>query len=365
MMEKEFDKDIDALLRGLRHEGAALETASAVPHLDADEISALAENSLSENYRRAAAHHLADCGHCRRILANVIALNAEAEPISASSASIAAAAHEVAVPWYRRLFAFPQLAYTMGGLVLIFSGVLAYSVLFTSSKVAEVSQIEKPGADSKAGRDVDSAVAKSAPASNAASASQPAVSHNAPSNSNTSISTVANSDRRISEETRAEKDVNPSSSETELKKEKADKPLSLDAAPPAAGAVSPAPAPAITQNDSADSIAETQTRQLKTFPDPSRPYAKGPQRAQQNQRAMEPAPRMAAPRSERTRSVGGRNFEMRQGVWYDTAYRGQSTINVRRNAAVFSTLDAGLRSVANSLSGTVVVVWRDRAYRID
>jgi hypothetical protein len=64
------------------------------------------------------------------------------------------------------------------------------------------------------------------------------------------------------------------------------------------------------------------------------------------------------------KAVGGRTFERKQGVWYDTKYQGRPTINVRRGSAEFARLDGGLRSIANSLSGTIVVVWGAKAYRI-
>ena len=62
--------------------------------------------------------------------------------------------------------------------------------------------------------------------------------------------------------------------------------------------------------------------------------------------------------------VSGRTFELKDRVWYDTGYQGHPTINVRRGTAEFNRLDAGLRSIANSLSGTIVVVWGSKAYRI-
>ena len=62
--------------------------------------------------------------------------------------------------------------------------------------------------------------------------------------------------------------------------------------------------------------------------------------------------------------VGGKNFRNRDGVWYDLAYRSQATINIRRRSEEYRKLDSGLRSIAESLSGTVVVVWESKAYRI-
>ncbi len=65
-----------------------------------------------------------------------------------------------------------------------------------------------------------------------------------------------------------------------------------------------------------------------------------------------------------TRSVRGKTFNNRDGAWYDSAYRGQATISVTRGTDEFRKLDEGIRSIANSISGVVVVVWKDKAYRI-
>ncbi len=65
-----------------------------------------------------------------------------------------------------------------------------------------------------------------------------------------------------------------------------------------------------------------------------------------------------------TRVVGGRSFNNRNGVWYDTAYHGQATSNFRRGTEEYKKLDGGLRNIANTLGGTVVIVWKQKAYRI-
>src|SRR3569623_2132819 len=64
-----------------------------------------------------------------------------------------------------------------------------------------------------------------------------------------------------------------------------------------------------------------------------------------------------------TRTAGGKTFRNANGAWYDNAYHGQSTTNVRRGTDEFKKLDSGLRSIANELGGVVVVVWKDKAYR--
>lgn len=63
-------------------------------------------------------------------------------------------------------------------------------------------------------------------------------------------------------------------------------------------------------------------------------------------------------------SVGGKTFKRENNVWYDSVYRGQATTNVARGTNEYKKLDAGLRGIAENLGGTVVVVWKQKAYRI-
>ena len=62
--------------------------------------------------------------------------------------------------------------------------------------------------------------------------------------------------------------------------------------------------------------------------------------------------------------ISGKGFQRRNNVWYDNSYRGQATTNVRRGTDDYRKLDSGLRSIAESLSGVVVVMWTGKAYRI-
>ncbi|MBA3769988.1 MAG: hypothetical protein H0X08_05750 [Blastocatellia bacterium] len=65
-----------------------------------------------------------------------------------------------------------------------------------------------------------------------------------------------------------------------------------------------------------------------------------------------------------SRRISGRTFNRRDGAWYDAAFRGQPTTDVKRGTDAFRKLDGTLRNIANSLDGVVVVVWKARAYRI-
>ncbi|MEQ1762901.1 MAG: hypothetical protein ABL984_07145, partial [Pyrinomonadaceae bacterium] len=64
------------------------------------------------------------------------------------------------------------------------------------------------------------------------------------------------------------------------------------------------------------------------------------------------------------RRISSKGFQRRNNVWYDLSYRSQATINVRRGTDEYRKLDSGLRSIAESLSGVVVVMWTGKAYRI-
>jgi hypothetical protein len=69
-----------------------------------------------------------------------------------------------------------------------------------------------------------------------------------------------------------------------------------------------------------------------------------------------------------TRSVAGRRFTREGNAWVDTDYdSARSTVRVARGSDQFRALVAdepGIRAIADQLSGTVIVVWKNRAYRI-
>ncbi len=65
-----------------------------------------------------------------------------------------------------------------------------------------------------------------------------------------------------------------------------------------------------------------------------------------------------------TTSVGGKTFKRANGVWTDSAYHGQSTKNISRGTNEYKKLDYGLRSIVENIGGTVIVVWKEKAYRV-
>lgn len=134
-MKQEFDKEMEALLRGTRG-GARGRLAHAAPteaaHLDADALSAYAENALPPATRARHTAHLADCADCRRVV-TAIALAASAEAGSGARAAHAAAVETpTAAPvrsWLAALFSPRALRYAAPVLALAIFGALALIVL--------------------------------------------------------------------------------------------------------------------------------------------------------------------------------------------------------------------------------------------
>ncbi|MDQ6787007.1 MAG: hypothetical protein M3033_09390 [Acidobacteriota bacterium] len=380
-MEFEFDKEIDSLLR----QTAQGETAFAAnnpqseirnSHLDADQISAFAENALPEKTKSLYTKHFADCDRCRKILSNVILLNVE----TASESVRMPQTEKVAavLPWYRRLFATPNLAYAMGALVLVFAGLIAFMFLKTAPQNSEVSQmrevpINMQGASSDGEtRTIESNASMSNSstssmsngsammsknlAANSAVVSAP----NAPAVSNSAAN--ANKQSAAKDETKQSEQLRESNSAL-AKKDKNEMQVS-------AGSIAVEKTETKAQDnksskeDNNDAVrAEAPApKSMLTQPNPAELPING------RSTVMSDAPaatekKKSSPNSE-TKTIAGKTFRRDGGVWYDASYSGQSTTNVRRGTGDYKKLDAGLRSIADAFGGTVVVVWKAKAYRI-
>jgi hypothetical protein len=396
-MEFEFDKEIDALIRG---RGVLVGDSPPKGHLDADEISAFAENALPERTRTLHMAHIADCDRCRRILSNLIALNAEAEPEIASAAVPALApATTVPVPWYRKLLLFPNLAYVMGGLVLMLGGLIGLSVYQGSlgsealtSQVTDNESLRGPMAPTEPQFSVTDTANTAANAATAMSNTTATATSNAntaavmPGTSANSTTAVTNAPTRAEGEVAAAQSA-PSTADavTSSADAPAAKPAQPVAAPPPPMAEAAAPKDVAAKED--DAKARTAQENEKRKADSlsakkSEEFSVDGLKTQNRARTQAGGVAKATPgptrdmqqtfpnRADNTyelksRRVGGKDFQFRDGAWYDTAYRGQGTTNVRRGSGEYRKLDGGVRSIAESLSGVVVVVVSGgKAYRI-
>lgn len=372
-MEVGFDKEIDAILRKARGDEVVTSFDS---HLDADEISAFAENALPETARKNYTAHFADCTRCRKILSNVILLNSEAEALTASSA-ISAEIVETKTPWYRKFFVFPQLAYTMGALVLLFSGFFGYLILqnLTGSNSSEVSYSTE---------NRPAQMSKSAPANantSVVSPSNTALNSAAPSAANSVVpiaptNSAPNPSANIT--TSATPQTERKSDTAELNAPTVNQPMAVPQATPQPqddnkGGEDKDLAKTPPKNEvnkptiTGGVREETKPRDKEnsmTIDGQSSADSSLSQQKMRTQRSAPESPKKKVSEAGATRSVGGKTFNNVGGIWFDSALGKQKQKTVNRGTKDYQKLDSGLRSIADQFSGTVVILWSGKAYRI-
>lgn len=383
-MELKFDKEIDVLLRKSRDDrGVLVGDLPPEPkkHLDADAIAAFVENAVPNRTRALYMEHFADCDPCRKLLSQNILMSRAA--VATTAEVVAPPVVAGVVPWYQRLFRTPNIAIAMGALVLAFSGVLGFMLVqnressnATISQVGET-EMQKPVPYSDA--DTAANAAASAPANIAANAvgqqyetdgvveSQKLASKPAASPGGSLGESKADTFGRLQPE--ADKEV--AMTERQVTEPK---PVT-SAPPPAPGDDRMAPGSVVSDSVASRSRAEeskdedialAKRKSAENRRDlPASPAKAGPTRGagpvqnnsnQVNNQAFELAV---------TRVVGGKTFENRDGAWYDRAYKNQKTNNYRRGTDDYKKLDSGLRLIADNLGGTVVMMWKAKAYRIN
>lgn len=382
-MVEEFDKEIDAILRKARENQAVFAANVSEPHLDADTLSAFAENALPEKSKKLYTAHLADCDRCRRILSNLISLNAEEEIVPVKSAETPSV--ETAIPWYRKLFFGQNLVYTMGALVVMFGAFTGFIIFQNNAgKNSEVSQISADKSATKGGPSADqepffsSNSAATAP-SNATAASNTAVMQTNTA-SNTAISAMNTSSA-----------VSPTAntSTTPILKEAPKGRLSDDGlitggeqAPTANESVRKDRDNNLDKAENKTALSETQPKTdaaeprkpkvAAAAPAPPKPSADEKEVAEDDKalttRSANPygaSGTSKAKKLEERKRAGGKTFRYENSVWIDSEYRqGMPITNVSRGSSEYKKLDGGLRNIAEQFNGTVVVVWKSKAYQI-
>ena len=370
-MEFNFDKEIDAFLRNEARNVNVVSNEN-VAHLDADEISTFAENVLPNKARIRAMKHLANCDNCRISLSNIIALNSEIPdetPAKVLDREIIA----TPVPWYRKIFAAPNLAYSMGALLLVFSGVIAFVFVqnFTSSNELSQMNEQQLNTNSVAATNMNSAESNALTNVNAAdmSLNSNMTAANAPENS------IAESNANLPKQAENQSET---AKKTLPAQESIDSPednKTSDTAPPAPQAGNFAdsvatitkPAPQRTPVPPKSSISDddnvtrsgSEAEQVKEDKEKSPVMrSKNAVSSHAEERAKEKKVNV-----EKT-SVGGKNFKRENNIWIDVDYQNQETIKITRGTDKYKKLDRDLREIVENLGGTVIVIWKEKAYRI-
>lgn len=360
-MEYNFDKEIDILLRQAAR-GGGIESANAAgAHLDADEISMFAENAMPERARARAVKHFAECDDCRMILSNVILLNSEDKTASVvEKETIAPIVADL--PWYKRLFAFPQIAVGMGALALFFSGVVGFLIYQTATenRSLDMAQTKAPTSANRAAMNANtSEIAPdfNAGVSNAMSANDPAA------NAAANVSPAANTSVAQSSDSDASASVKPPAPVQQPAATAPSKPEAEMSADGASGAETRLKADQ-PENRAEDRDEKTAAAEALKAPPPPAPAAK----KDQARSGEEPSSTLS--RAPSQRQVGGKTFNRVNGVWIDTEYRKMMNTQlsglttVRRGSGAYKKLDRNIRVIAESLEGEVIVVSGNTAYRI-
>lgn len=396
-MKQANNNEVDLLLRSLARgrektaprSGSASRDGSLVfsDHLDADELNSYAEGVAPATARARYLEHLADCEACRSIV------------IGLTQAAGVAGRYEVSQPavgsnlWRKlsALFSPTVLRYAVPALVL--TAVIGISLLVLQQRPVFVARND---------------TAQSPPA-----ASEPLVSSGAiePSTEATpSAVPRGNPPGAATESNKEQSNLQDRKTEAERRPLLEDAPTLAKAAPakdssqpgegagvaasrpyalePKAASPPPSSADRVEADKSGEFAKESsakreeQSRSRDDFRNqPADEH--GPNRSRSNNNAMPMSQRNAGAtagsrgpsgldknkvEAVETRSVSGRRFTREGNAWVDTDYdSSRSTIKVTRGSDQFRALVAdepGIRAIADQLSGTVIVVWKNRAYRI-
>lgn len=354
-MEYKFDKEMDALLRQAARSGQVVSTADFDSHLDADEISMFAENVLPEKAKKRVTKHLADCNDCRNVLSNLILLNERTEVEVVSSA----VEEKILAPWYKKLLVFPQIAYAMGGLALVFSGFIGFLIYQTANQTASFDMAKSAPTITANEAASGPNIGKDELKSNESSSNTMTANTNIASN----VLTESDSDVVKTANTIAAAPNSPTAkipSDEKIVREENKKELQLDGA-----SGSEVERKDQTADSAADSsIADDAPMPQATPAPPPSVTTRSSSPKKRSDKMEEEALKMSG-ETETRKQVGGKTFNRVSGGWTDMSYRQNMPLTtVRRGSSQYKGLDSSIKIIAESLEGTVIVVSGSKAYRI-
>jgi outer membrane biosynthesis protein TonB len=376
-MKQETNNEMDLLLRRLGRRDDT--TVSNADHLDTDELSAYAENALPAAARARYTVHLAECSRCRGLVVHL-----------SSSAGVVAATESAAVTepsafkrFLASLFTPMVLRYAAPALGLIVVAAIGFVVLRREQRNEFVAQTPSTAAPAVASPSVqpaqgfhDSAL-KDTPDENGSvdkqAKNQTAQPAPPPPNAPPVVTSV----------------------ETDLSKDKAAaKPKQDEQTASPTEAPAPRSEPTATPEQSPRAAdAEVSKKEVREQPAAAREKTLQAEERKDSDnfaRARKPANTANAPaasvssagtgsvaRIQRdgvdessavTRTVAGRRFRKQGNVWVDTAYdSSKDTVKLARGSEQYRALVAdepAIKTIADTLDGEVIVVWKGRPYRI-
>lgn len=394
--------------------------------MDADEMNVYVEGRLPEALRARYISHLADCDRCRHLLTR-LALSASPAADESGQATVATGARRSWREWLAAFFAPPVLRYAVPALALMSVMILAFVFTRERRQPDFVAQNEPAQSNSPAptaplkvepdgtqapttgttavplsqaspGRTTNSAGTENNPANPAepssantsrretATEQKPSAPQEQPkppqnSNSNTlfnrpvgelnEVVTVTSQPAPTAPvQTSAEANAPPPIDQRRVEELPAQR--SVDRVEK-----NKTPLPAAGAGGSA--IARDQPTSSDTVTESNREAESGKREAQARRgRSSGGLMSKTAPgtdakddredRGGESRTIGGRQFRRQGGTWIDTAYNSsRSIINVARGSEQYRALvgdEPGIRTIVNQLDGPIILVWKNRAYRI-
>jgi hypothetical protein len=395
-MKEANNNEIDLLLRSLasRRDEPALQDRSGLGdgngtascHLDADELNSFAEGVIPAPARARYTAHLADCDACRGI---VVSLTQSA---GMSNRSEALEQKRRPGSWAKltSLLSFPVLRYAIPALVL--TAVIGISLLAMWQRRGEsdfIAQNEPTVSAPSTDQLKEASSPPTQPANEPPSSTQKKADSRAADDSVknenylTDAKTGAVAGTGTGDVARAKDAGQPaqSASRSELRPGYAPEPKAAAAPPPP---LTEADKPTQLAKEQPPAKLEQQERERDAYKNttgdehgPNRSVASRPTGALANRRLDGLSAGRGGPYNEtkkgkaadvETRTVSGRRFTREGSAWVDTAYESaQVPIRVTRGSEQFRALVAdepGLRAIAEQLNGVVIVVWKNRAYRL-
>jgi hypothetical protein len=402
-MKQETNNEMDLLLRRLGRQQDIF-APDAGDHLEADELSAYAENVLPVKTRARYTEHLAECSRCREL---VVRLSASAGVV------IVEQTDKVSVPWGWRkflagLFSPMVLRYAVPALGLIVVAAIGLVVLRRQRATELVSQV----------RPDQSQAAQVAKPVEGFQSPQDGVTNNNSKPAGAGINADAASNKETTKEiqskdseqspatapqpTPAPADVvnqNAPAAKAPAPKPEAQPVTVASEPPPPARAKLDEVSDKRQQNEDArkqeaevkvakseDSKKNFEVDELRKDEGATPSTARS--RVAKNKTVMggltsaqgAAAPASGAGRdreeagrgdkdsSAETRSVAGRRFRKQGSIWVDTAYDQSKAITTyHRDSESYRSLIAdepAIKTIADQLDGEIIVVWKNRTYRI-
>ncbi|MER3431233.1 MAG: hypothetical protein C4324_09375 [Blastocatellia bacterium] len=359
-MNREFDKQIDAILRDLGQSGIDERQPLDGMHPEPDEFAAFSAAKMSKAAREAFILHLSDCSRCRKILAGqtlaVLENENELSPAAPSRSN-------GSLRRWMQIIPRPALALT--AILLIFAGLFAVAILRNSEKteVSSLKEFPEPA----------SGLLTSEPVS-----SSPEESNTTATRSNTGLKQeAANSTRGV-----------PLGQPKDITKAAAEKTeAAANSAPPQTPMLrSGAPSDSAARQSAEQVVrAESATRAAPAPPPDSRPKEDLAGQVSNSEQTADAALLKSAISKNKSRAdkqvvenprasnaagsvnrFGGKIFELKKGIWTDSDYRtGEVLTLIKRESAGFRQLDLQLRATVEAIGTPIIVKWKDKAFRID